>query len=502
MNESGKPTVIKAGLCTQCKAPLPSYAPGTSVQCEYCKTFNYIPTADKTPSESLGTEIVRLSKLKSQLDHPVSGHAYDLVHSPLSWIRDGRITIGQKAHALKEWEKLSRSNSSTSSKQQRQILWLALKTADLSVTIGDHVQIAQILERALQLLPDAGHTHLICCRMVEAAVDGNDLNAALQWFSRCDATSEVLELDSAYRIAAARLFAAQRKPAEIFKILGKSAGNLPLADFVRKKAEVLRAHAFELNGAEKKAIKLIRNATAKYGLHAVLHDGDTLGLSPKAKTEVAQQFRRERLAKLTADYRGPAFGRVALWGSLNRILFWTGVCLLGCLAPRWFLDMDPLLGMYGIPLCPHVCEDCFGPSRTVTVWHETGDGEASSGAEYFCRSSQNNLATLTDAELEKKISQLERYRLPWPAAWGGSYLLLLLILAPLSLFFAKGRYDKDAESNTRIREEIFRIAHEAGEPIPTLERSVFANPYATTVLFIGGTAVGALGMIVLSLWYI
>jgi len=117
-------------------------------------------------------------------------------------------------------------------------------TVLLAPVVDDRTRRA-MLESALELLPDVRHRHVLRCSLAEHAVVAGDLEAARQWLGPCNPRPTDLRMDTAYRIAAACLAAAEGAHGQVIAQLGCRPGDVPLADDAEAKAELLRADAVE-----------------------------------------------------------------------------------------------------------------------------------------------------------------------------------------------------------------------------------------------------------------
>jgi hypothetical protein len=157
----------------------------------------------------------------------------------------------------------------------------------------------------------------------------------------------------------------------------------------------------------------------------------------------------------------------ALAPALTALPLLAALCMIPVSVSRCSLDADPLMGVYGYALCPKVCDGCDGRVRVVTAWHQTGPGEYSSdGAEYFCSSPSNGVATLSDEQLEQSRASLGGASLSFLAAAGASYLLLLLLLSPLVPVWATARWLRHRAALQRLDADVAAAAAELGLAAP------------------------------------
>jgi hypothetical protein len=131
-------------------------------------------------------------------------------------------------------------------------------------------------------------------------------------------------------------------------------------------------------------------------------------------------------------------------------------------------DADPLFGVYGLGLCPQVCEGCYGPTRTVTRWSHSSGKHTTNGAEYYCNSPSLRVDRLDDERLQDAVGTLGRQELGFVAAAGGSYLTLLAVLLMLLPITGLRRHRNSAQYAHELDQEISRLSQRLGQPSPVL----------------------------------
>lgn len=449
--------------CARCGAPIGASATGGEVACRYCGSATVVARratlGRSRGAPTLADELARRSRLAAQLEHPIEPNPYAMAKAPrglsgapaLAQLREawtsakGRAAAGQRGPA-----------------EQRELVWCALHLSEAELRQRNVVAARAVLETALDLLADAGHQHLVCCRLVTEAVRDGDLASADAWLLECDPAAEVLELDGAYREAAGRLRAAKGAASEVLEVVGESSVELPIAPEYATALGLLRASAKEALGRDDDAYADVAAACTRDGDAAVLAALAESGFAPRAAAR-----RRRTLVLIAAAARdGIPVGARAVDGALASVPFVALALQLAVTIPRCTFDADPFLGAQGHLLCPHACTGCEGPFRVYTAWTHRGSKHSTNGPQYFCRTSSNRVETMTDAELYAARHSLGQYELLWaPAA--ATYLSLLLLLLPYAAMRARRRHRDGVAARDAKELEVARLAAEAGiEPPP------------------------------------
>ena len=145
---------IRALECQKCAAPINAPSAGGQVTCHYCGAVNHIGVRRSDApgqAQSMADEVARLSQLKSQLEHPVHGHPYDMSRPSGGMRGDEPDAVIKKA-----WQAAKATGAGASPDSQRRLCWLALRLAS-SEARRDEITARAVLETALDLLPDVGH---------------------------------------------------------------------------------------------------------------------------------------------------------------------------------------------------------------------------------------------------------------------------------------------------------------------------------------------------------
>ncbi|MEZ4221584.1 MAG: hypothetical protein R3B13_11705 [Polyangiaceae bacterium] len=501
--------------CASCGAPIEAPKEGGQARCNYCSRTNLVVSraADERARlrPSRVEEVARLSRLNSQLANPVSGHFYDLNRPPLDF---ERVDLSLSAGLTKlraSWEQARASAPATpGSEDERRVCWMAIRLAERYVGDRDAIHARAVLETALDRVSDAGLCNLIRCRLASAATRAGDLGSAQGWLDECDAAPELLELDSAYREAIARLRAAEGNPGAVIEVLGRRSGDVPIHRAVDLATVLLRIDALEASGATEAAGEEFDNASGRYGAKALVAALAAQNLAPgvrarEAKREAkraqaaaaalaleAQQDAARDRAHMNALARQRAelkTGIAALPAALVKVPVIALALLILVAIPRCSFNVDPLMGVQGYALCPEACQGCEGPMWVFTEWTQTGPGEYSSdGAEYYCMSPP------APGETESKQIRHANYQMSWVAAVASSYGILVLLALILVPPMAMITHSHEARRRQKLDEEIQEIQRRVGG-VPEAAKGRPVAPLLILALGFIGAALGLAALV-------
>ncbi|HMA93384.1 MAG TPA: hypothetical protein VKP30_11905, partial [Polyangiaceae bacterium] len=385
--------------CPSCGAPVVTSREGGSVRCAYCASSCVVTARAPAPRaglrSSLAEEAARLSRLKAQLEHPVVGHFYDLTRPPSGfeqWVPGGAANVER---LLGEWSRAIQEPLGERAEVQRRVCWMALRVASVPIpSAPDPMRTRVLLETTLGWLIDEGYRHFIRCRLAQAALEAGDLDAAEGWMTECDWAPEVLELDSALRMTRSWLACRRCRADDVLELLGGEGAPLPIAAYQQDEAARLRVDAFETLKQTDAATRGFQLLAAKNGLVAESERFALSNLAPQtvraALCRGLAEMTRKRIVSLRTKIAELARRREQFTAkSATKPLRWLPVhamaLALAVLLVRCSYNVDPLGGSYGYVLCPKVCSECRGPTRTVTEWVDTGPGErGTNGPQYFC----------------------------------------------------------------------------------------------------------------------
>ncbi len=486
---------IRVLVCQSCGAPFDATIAGGQIRCTYCSATNVVTrrdeSADRTRAqEALGatiSESERHAQLRLQDQGPES-----VPESLVPWMTGATLNPQFLPQAQQDWQfaRQQLAAASTAFNITERFFWL-------TVLLVDHVEPRQqraLLETAAELLSDTRHRHVVRCMLARRAAQYGDSQGAAAWLSTCNARSTDLVMDTAFRYASATLAAAQNDAAKIFELLGHRAGDVPLADRQQFACDLLRAHALELSGRAREASVELRAWIERFGAEAVegaIRNHAPLRLCPTAMAWAAQAARfasdEAELMRLGVERAKLRVGFAAYLAPLARLPIFALVLMIPVIVVRWSADADPLMGLYGHLLCPPSCTDCRGPSRVVTVWHQTGPGEWSGdGAWYFCQTDRTPLGQMSAARLEASAGSLGALRLSPLAANGASFLMLMILSFPLTLVSGSLGAIRNGAKKRPLDARIEELSRRLGRPPPPPDRTVFFARLRSTfvVLFV------------------
>jgi hypothetical protein len=173
------------------------------------------------------------------------------------------------------------------------LCWLATTIADRHAEAGEPLRARAALETALDLLPDAGHRHILRCQLAVLAAREGELQAAEAWLAECDPAPEVLALDTEYRLARVELDLHQNKTLLARERLGETEGKVPTADVRGPRERILRIVLQAKLGETQSATTKLRELS--YVNDRVL---DALRATRLAPELVAEQERHDAAVEL------------------------------------------------------------------------------------------------------------------------------------------------------------------------------------------------------------
>ena len=504
MNTTSFDIHVRTLECKRCGAPVATDQRGGEITCRYCGVVNVLSTRQAAAGagvvRSLADEVARLSRLKAQLVNPISAHAYDLSLPPMGWKKGEVYQPAGMERASREW-RAAREKPSPLAEEQRKLCWLTVSLADGYRRLGQPLKSRAVLETALEMLADDGHRQLVRCRLAVGAIDEDDLDSAAGWLAECDPFPEVLELDSAYRDAQARLHTARGDGPALLGVVGARATDIPIAPEHDRNVTLMRIHGLELAGYAAEADAELERASGTNGRRDMLAHLAEGNLAPQVRERAAKGALEQQLHDLTTKRAGLAGNVIdALLPSLTFLPVIAAFLMVPIAVSRCVADADPLLGAYGYPLCPKVCEGCHGPVRVSTAWVPSGPGEwTSDGADYYCASDKNDVEVLTDEQLEDSQQTLGPYRMNALTAAGGSYLMLLAILLVLLPFQGARRWALHRGELAALNAKLDELAEQLGVRVPPPAPPHMHSFGVGLVVLVGAAGGGAL-LIVLGMW--
>lgn len=109
----------------------------------------------------------------------------------------------------------------------------------------DDLQLRGVLESAIEATAGHRDQQILRCVISRAAARAGDLPAAEDWVAPCDARSDDLHADGAYRYTVAYIATHKKQFARVLEVLGMRVGEVPLAENLDVICSVLRANGHE-----------------------------------------------------------------------------------------------------------------------------------------------------------------------------------------------------------------------------------------------------------------
>jgi hypothetical protein len=358
-----------------------------------------------------------------------------------------------------------------------------------------------VLETTLGWLDDEGYRHLIRCRLAEAALEENDLDAAAGWVAECDLAPSVLELDSALRLVRAWLACRSKNPEGVLELLGDEGVRLPIAAYKQDEAERLRVDALEALNQNRAAYRQFCLLAQKNGIHAecerFTHGNLALRTVRAALCRRLGDVTEHRAANLKTkiavlDKRREQLTAMSATRPLRRLpLYAMGLAFIVWLV-RCSYNIDPLGGTYGYALCPEVCAQCQGPTRTVTEWVETGAGErGTNGPQYFCQTPTHPVQAMSAQELTASVREFKSQELGAFSAFFATFAMLVVMVLPFAILQSLRRANRNRIEFMTISSQLTVLAKLLGEPASRAP-SHLARSIRLTVVTLGVVELAAL----------
>ncbi|MBX3269789.1 MAG: hypothetical protein KF729_05990 [Sandaracinaceae bacterium] len=438
--------------CGKCGAPVEAPAAGGSVTCGYCQAASRFARRDESADLSAAqagaaasiSESERFARLRQQ----------DLQPAPLppavaALLVDGHLPRERVPEAEAAWRDTRGQMDVTPS------FPVCERFFHLTVMLTPHFEERHrraALETAVELLPDAGHRHVLRCMLAREAARAGDFAAAEAWLAPVNPRPTDLAEDTAYRLAKATLASARRAYREVVEVLGFTREDVPLENRSEVACWILRLDALEHLGRQKDAIGELGALVDQWGLdrvryaieaHRPLHlcVGALRAVEQRA-AESARRAAREATARRVTELErriadldpplGQLFRQLLVGTAFITFLFgaaWT--CVLSMI-----IETDPLFGLHARAVCPRVCDHCRGPYHFQS-WSSTVNGSTTSHIEVYCSDRAGQVTRLAEqpgglfSAATSNDAWLAQYQVP-----GGVWLIgvtVQLFFAPFAL---------------------------------------------------------------------
>jgi hypothetical protein len=245
---------LRAMLCPSCGAPIAAPTGGGTAPCRYCGVAVQIaPRNDRPlqlPTAAPVPEPERIARLRAQVNKPLMPPP---VLMPL--LHEGGLAPWkmQEAHAM--WQSTRAQLAAgvpIDAAEALFFLTLLLFNAD-----KDAERKRAMVETALDTLILARHRQVLRCMLARNAARVGDLDAARAWLEPCDSRSDDIESDTEYRFACAYLATVEGSWSAVYSAVGTGPHDVPIAMSKTAACSVLRANAYERQGAITTAVDLL-----------------------------------------------------------------------------------------------------------------------------------------------------------------------------------------------------------------------------------------------------
>jgi hypothetical protein len=171
---------------------------------------------------------------------------------------DGSIPSWKVQEAIAVWQSARAEVAEVGGfEAAERLLFLTILLGSHYRGLGEPLRQRAMLESALEVFDLPRHAQIVRGQLARSAVRAGELEAAERWLAPCDARSDDLQTDSAYRHARALLDAARRQADAVLATLGATRQDVPLLTEIEPDTTLLRAHAWELRREDHRAVQLL-----------------------------------------------------------------------------------------------------------------------------------------------------------------------------------------------------------------------------------------------------
>ena len=430
---------VRIVTCQNCGAPLTAEVAGGTYTCGYCSAVNQLTRRDdsgdlekaRLAANSDVSESERIAKLRLQDRDPHPTPAMD-------FIVDGAVPPHLLSAATEAWKKLRvELGTHPAFVLQERLFFLTLY---LAPRLDGQSQRA-FVETAIEILDDERYRQILRCLLARIAARNGDVASAAAWLSYGNPRSLDLEMDTAYRYAAATIAIVKDDATAVVDLLGITEGDIPLADRDEPACRMLRIHAKQMQGRVEDAgrellarisLQGLARVQAELARHAPLSIcGEAMAwaqeqrrLAGEAEAEEARRKatleREDEISRLETElaHQRPVTGSMVLSRALIALLVTVPFSLLWCAIALTAAEADPAFGAIGGLLCEGNCKDCAPPLRAVS-WSTTSNGNTSQEGLYVCSDRNGEVAGLPRSEFFVKAAHedpwLMEYHVPFIA---------------------------------------------------------------------------------------
>lgn len=458
--------------CARCGAPVDASAGGGDVTCGYCHAVSHFARRDESEDLSAAqagrvaeiSEQERYARLRQQDQQPAA-----LPPALAAWLVDGHLPVERLGEAERAWREARAEMAITPSFHVCERLY------HLTVMLTPHLDERRrraSLETAIELLPDAGHRHVLRCSLAREAAKVGDVAAAEAWLAPVNPRPTDLEQDTAYRLAAATLATARDEPAKVAELLGFRRDDVPLENRSEVACWMLRIDALEKLGRAGDAHREMSELVTRWGrerIRAALAQHHPLelcrgsfGAADARAAEAEQRARRAadeakleqidtQLRRLRPPLGSAIVNRLIVGGLLTFLVGTAWTCVL-C----GMIETDPMLGLHARVVCPRVCDDCEAPYHFVSWSTQSSSGDSQS-LDIICSDARGHVTEgpgLWTAAVNDE-PWVSRYEVP-----GGIWTVMLSIYAVFYPFCLAFVVALRIYRTVKTREQVARLTAE------------------------------------------
>jgi hypothetical protein len=310
---------IRILLCESCGAPLEAPVDGGPITCAYCRAQNVVSTRDERPTLGMPavpvpvSEEERMQRLRSQDGRPLVPP-----QSLMYLLRGSSFDPSKVQEGFLVYQATRKELRATHSPDAAERLYfLTLIANNYLVEQKDDARRRALLETSLDVLFLPRHKQVVRCLLASAAAKDGDAVAAERWIAPCDARSDDLESDSAWRVCRAYIDTARHDFRAVLGVLGAVDDQVPIADSRDPVAAVLRANALERSGDVNAAVAALRarmrseNATGRMVIEEFVRMNPQLQLCPQS-LPAALAGHTQQAAKVAESGAGGGVGLILM----------------------------------------------------------------------------------------------------------------------------------------------------------------------------------------------
>jgi hypothetical protein len=276
-------------LCPQCGGPIEGGVTGGSTTCRYCGAGVYLAPRDESRDRGAAaaapemSEADRFQRLRAQ-DHKPLIPPPSIQHLMVG----GTLPAEYLPQALGEWQRARQEiGAGGSFGAAERLYFLTLLLYGRLAEQRKDAEVRALLETARDLLHDPQHRQVLHGMLARNAARIGDAAAAEEWLGLCNARSQSLVADTAYRFSRAYLSTRRGDFAGVLSVLGQRIDDVPIADGQDEICGLLRANALERTGQGQAAVEQLVQLGAgapdrDHLLYGALMANVDLGLCPQS----------------------------------------------------------------------------------------------------------------------------------------------------------------------------------------------------------------------------